>query len=163
MPAIAEVLQRESLSDVKLVRRDFATILQNVGFNVHMVPINPDTMDCHCIDSQFGRPNAYCEDCDGTGFDGGYDNAELIKVILQEAIPYALHGDAIIFTKIGVGERADSVLYANHTVDLKAGDILFYNNYRWKVLNQVRHNIGGALIYTIYELSKEFGMEDAEK
>lgn len=163
VPAVIEVLQREALSDVKLIRRDFATILKNIGFNVHAVYLNPDIYNCPCIDSQFGRPNAYCEDCDGTGISGGYGNASLIKIILQEQIPYALHGDAIIYTKIGVGERGDVIIYGDHTIELKAGDILFFKNYRWKVLNAVGYNVGGAWIYTMYELTREFGMEDVEK
>jgi len=162
-PLITTVIAREAITDIKLMRRDFEVVLKNVGFNIYHIPINPDTRDCECIDPEFGVPNAYCEICDGLGFVGGYDLATTIKAVLQEEVPYALHGDAIIFTRIGVGERKDAAIFLRYDTDVKSGDIIFYKNYRWKVLNNVMHNYGGAPIYWRCDLTKEFGMEDTIK
>lgn len=162
VPVIASVVEKESISLITRMRRDFGIIMTRHGFNIHRIPLIRETMDCECIDTEFGRPRAYCKICDGLGIIGGYDTAEKIKIVLQGKVPYALHGDAKIFTRIGEFDRADALIFIAYDTSLNTGDKLFYNSFRWKVLNDVTIPVAGAKIYSWHAISKEFGLKDEQ-
>lgn len=159
VPVLALVVEKESISLITRMRRDFSIIMTRHGFYIHRIAIIRETMDCECFDAEFGRPKAYCELCDGLGIMGGYDTAEAMKVVLQGKVPYALHGDARIFTRIGEFDRADAVIFVAHDTSLYTGDKIFYNGYRWKVLNDIMIPVAGAEIYSWHAISKEIGLK----
>lgn len=162
VPVISLVVEKESISIIKRMRRDFSIIMTQHGFYIHRIPLIRELMTCECIDVAFGRPRAYCKKCDGLGIVGGYDTADKIKVVLQGKVPYALHGDARIFTRIGEFDRADAVVFIGHDTTLNTGDKIFYNSFRWKVLNDIEIPVAGAKIYSWHAISKEIGLRDEQ-
>jgi len=164
VPTISIVVSKESISYIERMRRDFSVLIGNHGFYAHHISYNVDILDCPaCYDSEFGRYSPYCPVCDGTGVDGGYGTAIVVKVILQEKVPYALHGDANIYTKVGLFDRADAVIFTKHTTFIDTSDKLFYKGYRWKILNDVTIPVAGAVVYNAHLLTREFGLPDGEK
>lgn len=163
VPAVREVVPKEGITDIKLLRRDFNTILLNKGFSIHIVSMDIELINCSCFSSEFGRPDAYCQTCDGTGIEGGYDNAYTVRAIVQETVPYALHGDANIYTKVGIADRADMTIFVAFDANVKIGDKVFYKHYRWKLMNKFSVPISGAFIFHECELAREFGLEETEK
>lgn len=164
VPVVMSVVSKESISYIQRMRRDFNVIISNHGFSIHHFVYNVDILDCpECYDSEFGRYNPHCEVCDGTGVSGGYDNANIIRAVLQEKIPYALHGDANIFTKIGLFDRADATIFVKHTISIDSADKIFYKGFRWKVMNDVTIPVAGAIVFYAHTLTREVGVPYGEK
>jgi hypothetical protein len=165
VPVTTTILTKAAITDVKMFRRDFDTILSNVKSDFHLLSIDVEEWDCPCVDVEFGRPESTCSTCDGIGKIGGYDNAVITSGIIQDKVPYALHGDASLYSKIGLFDRADATLFLRYDVDIKVGDKIFYRNQRWKVLNVVKGFAiyHGAIIYQACGISREFGLARDEK